>query len=390
MMPSVTPTATQIDAAKQAIAAYIASIDSNPDRREGAYPYYLFHEPGQPILGTVLLFHGFSAKPHQMWRLADYLFRNGFNVYQASIAGHSLIHPAKNWAQVDLKPEIANPLKAKVAQDPVLQTYFNNMASSTDSAAQPNPLQQAALVSRLVNIEPRLLDIVKSIETYDDPDFDAYFISSHLDYLTNAKARLADVASIPGAVYTVGLSVGGAVALALAAASPDRVQKAVVYAPLLKVYGEQRRQYVNLAGPLDIKEMGWDANLLFPVGCFTAADRFGGSVVMSPALLKGLKKVPIFMVLTENEDSADIKTNQTFYEATGAEQDGNRYYLYRAMDLVPHPMVDPTEVSQNMSNHFWQALYQETFRFLTTGDVNIPNLGHLEQDPQLPQVPPVS
>ncbi len=386
---AVTPTATQIEQAKQAIAANISSINSNPDRREGAYPYALFHDPGQPIRGTVMLFHGFSAKPHQMWRLADYLFQNGFNVYQPSIAGHSFIHPAKTWPQVDLKPEIADPLKAKVAQDPVLQTYFGNIANNPDGVAQPNPLQQAALVARLVNIEPRLLDIVKSIETSDDPDFDNYFISSHLAYLTYAKARLADLDAIPGSIYTVGLSVGGAVALALAAAKPDRVQKVVTYAPLLQVYGEQRRQYVNLTGPLDLKEMGWDPTLLFPVGCFTAADRFGDSVVMSPASIAALKKIPIFMVLTENEDAADIKTNQAFYEETGAEQDGNRYYLYRAMDLVPHPMIDPTEVSQNMSNRFWQSLYQETFRFLTVGDVDIPNMGNLEQDPQLPQVPPV-
>ncbi|XGV98668.1 MAG: alpha/beta fold hydrolase [Leptolyngbya sp. BL-A-14] len=388
MTPSVTPTATQLDQAKQAIAAYIHSIDMNPDRREGAYPYYLFHEPGQPIRGTVLLFHGFSAKPHQMWRLADYLFRNGFNVYQPSIAGHSFIHPAKNWPQVDLKPEIANPLKEKASQDPVLQTFIANLDSNPEGA-QLNPVQQAALVSRLVQIEPRLLDIVKAIETDDDPDFPEYFISSHLEYLSHAKDRLAEISSIPGAVYTVGLSVGGAVALALAAADPDRVKKAVVYAPLLHVYGQQRREYVNLTGPLDIKEMGWDPSLLFPVGCFTAADRFGSSVVMSPASLESLKKVPIFMVLTENEDAADIKTNQAFYEETGAEQDGNRYYLYRAMDLVPHPMVDPTEVSQSMSNRFWQSLYQETFRFLTTGEVDIPNMGNLEQDPKLPQVPPV-
>lgn len=388
MTRTVTPTADQLDQAKQAIATYIHSIDTNPDRREGAYPYYLFHEPGEPILGTVLLFHGFSAKPHQMSRLADYLFHNGFNVYQPSIAGHPLIQPAKNWPQVDLKPEIAEPFKEKASQDPVLQAFMANLSSNPEGA-QLSPIQQAALVSRLVKIEPRLLDIVKSIESSDDPDFDEYFISSHLDYLTNAKDRLAEVASIPGDVYTIGLSVGGAAALALAAADPDRVKKTVVYAPLLRVYGEQRRQYVNLTGPLDIKEMGWDPNLLFPVGCFTAADRFGGSVVMSPTSMESLKKVPIFMVLTENEDAADIKTNQAFYEETGAEQDGNRYYLYRAMDLVPHPMVDPTEVSQNMSNRYWQSLYQETFRFLTTGEVDIPNMGNLEQDPNLPQVPPV-
>jgi len=52
-------------------------------------------------------------------------------------------------------------------------------------------------------------------------------------------------------------------------------------------------------------------------------------------------------------------------------------------------MVDPTEVSQNMSNRFWQSLYQETFRFLSAKRVNTSNLGSLEQDPDLPIVPPV-
>jgi len=44
-------------------------------------------------------------------------------------------------------------------------------------------------------------------------------------------------------------------------------------------------------------------------------------------------------------------------------------YLYSASDLVPHPMVDPTTISQNMTNRFWQSMYQETFRFLTTGEI---------------------
>jgi len=42
-------------------------------------------------------------------------------------------------------------------------------------------------------------------------------------------------------------------------------------------------------------------------------------------------------------------------------------------------MIDPTEVSQGMSNHFWQSLYQETYRFLTTGEVVIANMDKLEQ-----------
>ncbi|HEY9906033.1 MAG TPA: hypothetical protein V6D18_00330 [Thermosynechococcaceae cyanobacterium] len=385
-MSNVSPTAAQIDRTKAAIESYVHSIDQNPDRRVGAYPYYLFHEPEKPIRGTVMIFHGFSAKPHQMWRLADYLFRNGFNVYQPSIAGHTLIHPARTWPQVDLKPEISNPLKAKIQQDPVLLRYFANLNAGSSS---PNPMQQAALIARLVTIEPRLLDIVQAIATPDDPDFDRYFISSHQRYLTDAEARLAELAALPGDVYTVGLSVGGAVAIGLAAAHPERVKRTVAYAPLLQVYGADRRQYVNLAGPLDIKEMGWDANLQFPVGALTAANRFGGSIAFSPDVVRALRSISVFLVLTENEDAADIDTTKAFFSAIGSEAEGNYCHLYPAKDLVPHPMVDPTEVSQNMSNQFWQSLYQETFRFLTTGAVDDRNLSSLVQSSDLPAVPPV-
>ncbi|MGG6264752.1 alpha/beta hydrolase [Leptolyngbya sp. AN03gr2] len=382
------PTLEQINQTKSTIDPYIQSLNENLDRREGALPYYLFHEPGRPIRGTVMIFHGFSAKPHQMWRLADYLFQNGFNVYQPSIAGHSLINPAKNWCQVDLKPEYAEPLKAKVQKDPVLQTFIRNFANNP-SAAKPGFMQQMGLMARLVLIEPQLLDIVKSMELADDPDFDRYFTSSHLRYLTEAQARLSELDAMPGNVYTVGLSVGGAVALGLAASRPDRVRGVVAYAPLLKIYGEERRRYVNLAGPLDISESGWDPNLRFPIGCLTAADRFGSSVVMSDQSVRSLSNVPTFLVLTENEDAADIDTMVDFYHQIGGEGEGHRFFLYPKEDLVPHPMVDPTEVSQNMSNRFWQSLYQETFRFLTSGRVNTSNLSNLEQEPNLPIVPPV-
>ncbi|MBM0742787.1 alpha/beta hydrolase [Phormidium sp. CLA17] len=389
MSTFISPNAEQINQTKAAIAAYVDRIDRNPERRDGAYPYCLFHEPGQPIRGTVMMFHGFSAKPHQLWRLADYLFRNGFNVYQPSIAGHVLINPAQNWAQVDLKPEIAAPLKVKIQEDPVLSNYLGNIAANPDGFTRPSYMQRLALIARLVAIEPRLLDIVKAVETPDNPDFDRYFISSHLDYLSDAQARLADLDAMPGGVYTVGLSVGGSVALGLAAARPDRIKQVVAYAPLIHIYGEERRQYINLAGPLDISESGWDPNLRFPVGCLTAADRFGSSVVLSQNSVNALRKIPVFMVLTENEDAADINTNTALFDQIGGSSNGNHFYLYPAKDLVPHPLVDPTEISQGMSNRFWQSLYQETFRFLTTGNVNLENLGTVDQDADVPAVPPV-
>ncbi len=386
--PSILPTVAQIHQAKQAINAYIHSLDRHPDRREGAYPYYLFHDPGQPIFGTVMIFHGFSAKPHQMWRLADYLFRNRFNVYQCGLAGHAYTNPAVNWPQVDLKPEIAIPLKEKVAKDPILQNFLKNRLIHPEGRGL-NPLQKMALVSRLIAIEPRSLDIIRALESPTDSDFDRYFISSHMAFLQDAEARLAELAALPGPIYTVGLSVGGAVALGLAAAYPEQVKKVVAYAPLLKIYGETNRKYVDLAGPLDIKETGWDPNLQFPVGCLTAAHRFGMSHVMSNQSTRTLRNIPILMVLTENEDAADIKTNQEFYARMGSEQQGNCYYLYPVADMVPHPMIDPTEVSQGMSNRFWQSLYQETFRFLTTGAINTLNMANLEQAADLPLVPAI-
>lgn len=384
---SSAPTANQIAATQQAIDAYVQSIAVHPDRREGAYPYYLFHQPGEEIRGTVMLFHGFSAKPHQLWRLADYLFRNGFNVYQPSIAGHVFINPSQNWCQVDLKPEYAVPLKQKIERDPVLRKYLDNLENNSSDFKRPNKLQQVALLARLMLLEPNLADIVQSISRPDDPDFDRYYISSHLRYLTEAQARLAELDAMPGPVYTVGLSVGGAVALGLAAARPDRVRRVVAYAPLLKIYGEERRQYINLAGPLDISESGWDPNLRFPVGALTAADRFGSSVVLSEQSLRSLQGVPTFLVLTQNEDAADIETNKDLYQQIGGEKNGHAFYLYPAEAMVPHPMIDPTEVSQNMSNRFWQSLYQETFHFLTTGEAQVSNLSSLEQDGNLPSVP---
>lgn len=376
----------QLTQTRQKIDTYIQSIDANPNHRAGAYPYYLFHEAGKAIRGTVLMFHGFSGKPDQMWRLADYLFRNGFNVYQATLAGHVFLPAATYWPQVDLKPEIWNPLREKIQQDPVLQNYLANLGANPDNFQRPSYIQQIGLVTRLLKIEPQLLDIIAAAEVENDEHFERYFDSSHMNFLTDAQARLAELEAMPGPIYTVGLSVGGSTALALAAEQPERIERVVAYAPLLKIYDQQREQYINLAGPLDISETGWDPSLRFPVGAFTAAARFGAFVRQNKNI-NALKNVPVFMALTENEDAAHVQTNLEFFQAIGGERKGNSMYLYPASDLVPHPMVDPTTISQNMTNRFWQSLYQETFRFLTTGEVDDSNISSLEQNSDLPQVP---
>jgi alpha-beta hydrolase superfamily lysophospholipase len=382
-------TAEQLQWTRQRIDAHIHTIASSPDRRDGAFPYYLFHEANTPVKGTALMFHGFSAQPHQMARLADYLFRNGFNVYQANLAGHAYRIPDNYWPQVDLKPEILQPLQEKVAADPVLQHYLANLAAAAGNAT-PSPVQMAGLVARLRGLEPRLLDIVAAIERDNTPNFDRYFVSSHLKYLTDGQARLAELEALPGPVYTVGLSVGGAVALALAAQNPQRVTKVVAFAPLLEVYDANRRRYVNLAGPLDIREVGWD-DLQFPLGCFTGANRFGAFVRRSDNLA-ALRPIPTLILLTENEDAADLQTNQGFARSLERASIFKRYdnhfcYTFPSEALVPHPMVDPLEVSQNMSNDYWRPMYQETLRFLTQTEFRASSLSQSSETPDLPAVP---
>ncbi|MBW4461234.1 MAG: alpha/beta fold hydrolase [Nodosilinea sp. WJT8-NPBG4] len=389
---STTLTHDQLQTTRQRIDTYVQTIAARPDRRDGAFPYYLFHEAGTPVKGTVLMFHGFSAKPHQMSRLADYLFRNGFNVYQATLAGHAYINPDQNWPQVDLKPEILIPLRKKVSADSVLQHFLANLAASGEGATTPTPVQMVGLMARLSKLEPRLLDIIAAIERENDPDFDRYFVSSHLAYLSDAQARLAELEALPGPIYTVGLSVGGAVAVALGAKNPQRVAKVVAFAPLLEVYGgETRERYINLAGPLDVKEFGWD-ELRFPLGCFTAANRFG-AFVQNKDNVAALRPQPTLMILTENEDAADLRTNQKFAQSLSQPSMFKRYdnhylYTFPSEALVPHPMVDPLEVSQNMSNDYWKPMYQETFRFLTQTEFKSRSLEQINEVSDLPVVQP--
>ncbi|PZO17353.1 MAG: alpha/beta hydrolase [Leptolyngbya foveolarum] len=378
----VRPTAEVLNQTVEKIEQHLADVRSHPDQRPGAWPYYRFHPADEPILGTVLIFHGFSARPHQMWRLANYLYDNGFNFYQVTLAGHDKLNPAKNWPQIDLRSQYAQPLMQKVQQDPVLMSA---MLKKADAGAVA-PGRQAALLGRLFQVAPEMTALAKAIAHPQQPDFDRYFESSHTAFLTDAQQRLSELSSLPGPFYTVGLSVGGAVALGLAADQPARIEKVVAYSPLLRIIGEERRQYVQLAGPLDISETGWDPDLRFPVGALTAADYFGSELRMGESVDR-LRQTPAFVVLTENEDAADVAANEQFF--TDLNNPKNALYKYPSSAMVPHPMVDPTETSQGMSNLFWQSLYQETLRFLTTGTVEIDNLSTLAQSEGIARVPPM-
>lgn len=105
-----------------------------------------------------------------------------------------------------------------------------------------------------------------------------------------------------------------------------------------------------------------------------------GSEVYSYGATQTPKAIPAFLGLTENEDAADINTNQRFFNNIGVRVRGHQLYIYPdpAKEAVPHSMVAPTEVSQDMRNQVWQSLYQETFRFLTEGKVDTANMASLQ------------
>jgi dienelactone hydrolase len=118
----------------------------------------------------------------------------------------------------------------------------------------------------------------------------------------------------------------------------------------------------------------------------TAANYFGG-FVRSYKNVQTLKNLPTCFVLTENEDATDNQTIQNFFKSLGSEAKGHRCYIYAASSLVPHPMIDPRQTSQGMSNAFWKNLYQETFRFLTVGEINPKNMKSLDEADDLPHIP---
>lgn len=383
----ITPTSEQIDQSKKAIESYYLEWYSHPNKRADCFPYYRFHEPGEAIRGTIMIFHGFGAKPKQMEVLSEYLFANNFNIYQIPIAGHAYLPADEYWPEIDLKPEFLKPLQDQLLKDPVIDNFFNNPISF---GRTPLP-QKLAIVARLVKIAPKLLDMALAIERQNDPDFQRYYDSTHLNFLNDAQARLQELEAMPGPIYTIGLSVGGAVALGLAELQPDRIKKVVAYAPLLEVNSEINERFINLTGPLDLGrnrlgELSWDQQLWFPVGCLTAANRFG-AFVRSSKNIQALKNTPVCLFLTDNEDATDNEVINKFYDSIGGKARGHRIYTYPKEDAVPHPMVDPREVSRGMRNLFWKSLYQETYRFLTEGQIKPENLSRVEEADDVPKMP---
>jgi hypothetical protein len=82
-----------LDAARAKNEARLAPLRANKAStyfrdRFGSEPYLKLHNANEQVKGTVVVFHGFSGMPVQQNPLVDYLYNQGFDVFDASVAGH--------------------------------------------------------------------------------------------------------------------------------------------------------------------------------------------------------------------------------------------------------------------------------------------------------------
>ncbi len=388
------PSAASLSDAQAKVARHNDAINNAPNRRADHGPYAMFHQAGKPIRGAVLLFHGFSSRPHQMSVLAQYLFDNGYDVYLPNLYGQGFADPKASWAQTKLKPAFQVAVTKKLDEEGLGALIRND----------PNRKQSddGGLIMKLSFVANNPLNgdvagALKAAGDYDDETrFQKFMDSNHGMYLTDAKERLAEIeglagpetnaaggAATPGVkkipIFTLGLSVGGAVALGLGEARKDRLSGVVAYAPLLRQFSKTtfpfavEEFFVNGVGPLGTYNFsGWGPT--FPMAAFTASNRFGSEV---RERVRDMTDLPAFIVSTENEDGADNKAQSDFYDALGGARN-NYWYTYKANRKVPHPMVHPAQVSQGMQNTAWKTLYRETLRFLVNGNVDKAELDKAE------------
>nr|PNR34566.1 hypothetical protein PHYPA_024383 [Physcomitrium patens] len=382
-LEKVVLTKSQIEKAKSKMDKFVQKCPGHPDKREYALPYYLLHNEGDSVYGTVIIFHGFSATTTQMSLLAQYLYENGFNVYQPALCGHYFNKPDQYWPKADFKDDIKKDLVKKLLNDPKLKAYVDNFISISG-------LPTDYAIGALNCIEKEYPELHEAIcdEEYSTA-FSKFYKSNHIDYFHEAEQRLKEVESLPGPLMTVGLSMGGAAALSIAATHPDKVARTAVFAPLLKIVNEKNVQFSKLTGPLGAKEKGWYPDMPFSLSLMVAVDIYG-HFVRQKKHLDTLAKMPTLIVQTEIDDSADhtvgLRIIKEIEERSGPHGPPHFSTLYTAAERVPHPMVHPLEVSQGSINQFWQSLYQETFRFLTEGTVDINHLHDKNQDLALPRV----
>lgn len=423
----VRPSAANLDGAMRKISAHVDRINREvPDsvRRREVYspslrgqkpePYCLFHKAGDAVYGTVVLFHGFNDRPHQQAKLASYLFHRGFNVYNTFLANMYMVEGTDFWPKVVYRPEVLATVQRKfavpenqAAVQPILPRLQTGALTPTDIAT----------IDRILAPELSTTALQAAWRTPGSDDFARFFMtheptrgetlvdaarhSDFMDYVREATARIDDLADLPGPIFVGGLSVGGTVALAAAAADGGRrVRSVVAHAPWFQSLEPRNNLQLMLAGPLDDKlsvvsgayPIRWENHNIAFSPASVAASLALGSWTARPENLATLARIPTALVLTDADDSADNQTSTLVHGALTSDARVAALHArvtYPASFHVGHAMTDPENYRDLPPdtagwNHYWRTLYQESFRFYTQGAVSETNLRTRNEDGTLP------
>jgi alpha-beta hydrolase superfamily lysophospholipase len=433
LAPAVAPTAPQILSSTKKILAHLANVRGVPAnlrrtelfsaKKQGQFsePYCLFHDANKKVYGTVVLFHGFNDRPLQQAKLASYLFHSGFNVYNVHLAYHYLVPGTTNWPRTVYKPEAlqANIAKLDAAKaKPEFAPIYSRIALKFAEgkavtladftkddfdkingvlSAQPYPVSTTALTAAWTNpTSAEFNSLFKVAPVSPQPTTPAQLVAAaaaadYTAFITEARARIAEVKEL-GPVFLGGLSVGGTVALAAAADDGGvNVKGTMAHAPWLKSVDPGNNSQLTLVAPLDsgintVKAgsypMKWSNHQVeFSPASVAANLALGAWTGVNAAKLA---KVPTAMIVTDAERSADNTASGQLNTGLAAAVAGKVPHVrvaYPAADKVGHALTDPENyVRENEEpdnaehwNTRWRQLYQESFRFYTTGAISQAN-----------------
>ena len=444
-MKVATPTEAQLRTVMGKVNAYVAKIRavrgdvrrhevySPSNRGQAMEPYCLFHKANAAVYGTVVLFHGYNDRPHQQAKLASYLFHTGFNVYNVFLANQYMVEGKDYWPRTTYRPDVLATLQAKLANPanqatlaPIIaQIQSGEVTPSTGAALSP---EQVAAIDQVLSPELSYSALQRAWQAPGGEDYKRFFnwhepvsgestesaaqASDFYEYVRDAKARLDDLAQMPGPLFVGGLSVGGALAIAVAGSDDThRVHGMMAHAPWLRSVDAKTTTQISVVGPLDqnIGAAGgeypirWANHGIAMSPANIAANLALGAWASQASNVQRLALVPTAMITTGAEDSAD---NTATYN--GVDDQGHaKGLLQQALTSnaavaslhvaaqypkelrVGHAMTDPENYADGNGvwNRNWRSLYQESYRFYLTGAVSEGNLRSSQPDGSLPAVP---
>ncbi|GAB0494445.1 hypothetical protein MMPV_005738 [Pyropia vietnamensis] len=396
--PSHTGTAAAYDRATRTIDAYIASTTADAQARSGAQPFYAFHGPGEKVYGTALVFHGGFGKPADAVKTTTYLHANRWNVYAPPLAGHAF--EGTRWPSTRLRGEYGGDLARQLLlADPLLGSIAEGINNGTLMAPVhvPDGFDYDEAMTRALTVlregmEPAaydtLLDAFELLVTANaypskQASLHKYFETDHMRYATVAAARVMDVVSLPGPVVVVGYSMGGVQALYASAWSDGLVSRAVLYAPFVDAAAPAEsprlRHLLQAVGALDLYDVPVPNDTTIPSVMLPAASLVGHTLLDEDLHAAVRRQTDVFCVFAEDDNMADVTLGLRVCR-DGVASAGSRSYVYPAQLELGH-FAAPSPM-----NPYSTPLLQETWRFLTTGEIRAEQMLNQSGDATMPSV----